>query len=339
MAGSPVAALDCGTNSTRLLVAGADGAELERLLTITRLGQGVDASGRLAPAAIERTVDALRKYREVMDRYRVGSARLVATSAARDAANFAEFSRRAREATGVEPELLSGAEEGALAFRGATAGLASQEEATAGLSNIKGTTGESDTGEKATLVVDIGGGSTELIAGVPGEDPGFVISLDMGCVRITEKFLRHDPPEAAEAEHARAEIASLLDRAQEEAIGTYRSEGFFAHRLVGVAGTVTSLCAMSLSLDDYDPAVVHHALLSRDEVKRLLSELLAETAEQRHHHRGLEAGRADVIAGGALILGTLMDTFGFDALLVSESDILDGLVASQLVTGHEGGGA
>lgn len=310
-----IAALDCGTNSTRLLVTDHDGRSLERLVTITRLGKGVDATGRLDEAAVDRTVDTLRHYRAVMDSYGVSSVRLVATSAARDASNYEMFSNRVREAIGVEPELLSGREEGTLAFLGATAEL---DDGAAG----------PPAGPR--LVVDIGGGSTELIAGIAGRAPEFVVSLDMGCVRITEKFLTSDPPGVRQVEAARSEICSLLGRARTDAAAGYRPDAFEDHGLIGVAGTVTTLCTMSLGLDAYDPEKVHHAILSRDEVSRLFGELVVETADQRRHHRGLEPGRADVIAAGALILLTVMDVLDFSYLLVSESDILDGLVADQL---------
>jgi exopolyphosphatase/guanosine-5'-triphosphate,3'-diphosphate pyrophosphatase len=306
---SPVAALDCGTNSTRLLVVDADGRTLERQVAITRLGKGVDATGRLDPEAIERTAAVLRRYRKLMDERGVGSARLVATSAARDASNFEEFAAAAEAAAGVAVELLSGTEEGRLAFRGATAGLDDSV---------------------PCLVVDIGGGSTELIAGMPGSEPGFVASLDFGCVRLTEKFFAHDPPREVELRAAAEEVRSLVGSARSEASLGYRRDAFAGHLLVGVAGTVTSLSAISLGLESYDPERVHRSQLSFEEVDRISRELAAETADQRRATKGLEPGRADVIAAGSLALRTLMEELDFQYLLVSESDILDGLVASQL---------
>jgi exopolyphosphatase/guanosine-5'-triphosphate,3'-diphosphate pyrophosphatase len=306
-AGAPsraFAAIDCGTNSTRLLVSGADGAPVERLMRITRLGRGVDRDRRLAPAAIERTVAVLRDYRAVMDGHGVEHVRMTATSAARDATNREEFFAAAAEVIGVRPELLSGDEEGRLSFAGATAELARE------------------TGP--WLVVDIGGGSTELIVG-PGADGGpiAVRSLDVGCVRLTERYLTSDPPAPAQVAHTRRQVATLLEQAERDE-PQFRS----GRTLVGLAGTVAALAAIDQGLEGYDRARVHHYLLRRGAVERWLATLAGEPAAARRRRPGMESERADVIVGGTVALAEVMRHFDFDRCLTSEADILDGLVAS-----------
>lgn len=300
-----LAAIDCGTNSTRLLVADPEGRALARLMRITRLGQGIDASGRLEAEGIRRTVAVLEEYRAVMESLGVSAGRAVATSAARDAANGSQFLDAAERACGLRPELLSGEEEGRLAFAGATAEL--------------------DPAGGPYLVLDLGGGSTELIFGPRSIDhePGpVVVSLDVGCVRMTERFLRHDPPLVQELDEARAAVRRLLEeRLDVSALPPVA-------RLVGLAGTVSTLAAMDQGLEHYDRDRIHHYVLTRDAVRGLLSQMAAEDRRSRSRRRGLEEGRADVIVGGALVLATLMQRLGFDACLVSESDILDGIVAA-----------
>src|SRR5665213_763229 len=217
-----VAAIDCGTNSTRLLVADAEGRPLDRLMRITRLGQGVDATGRLAPEAIERCVAVLVEYRQVMDQLGVGRGRLAATSAARDATNGADFLQRAGEATGFLPELLTGIDEGRLSLAGAVADL--------------------DPAEGPFLVLDIGGGSTELVAGKGPHDPELAaVSLQMGCVRVSERFFVDDPPSADELAGARMDVAGQLERAI-----AANPRFTAAHHLVGLAGTVSTLASVHL---------------------------------------------------------------------------------------------
>jgi exopolyphosphatase/guanosine-5'-triphosphate,3'-diphosphate pyrophosphatase len=301
-----LAAVDCGTNSTRLLVAGEDGATLERLMRITRLGQGVDATGRLADEAVARTVEVLREYREVMDRHGVSRVRMTATSAARDASNRDDFFSAAHEAVGVTPELLGGDEEGRLSFRGATAEL--------------------DAGDGPFLVVDIGGGSTEFAVGSPASDgggPEGVLSTDIGCVRLTEKFLHSDPPAPEELSQAFDIVRGHLDDVTRE-IPTVVE----ARRFVGLAGTVTTMAAVEIGLPAYDRDRVHHFVLTRQAAEDVFRTLATETRRQRVHNPGLEEARADVIVGGAVILVGIMRYFDLDECLVSESDILDGLVAS-----------
>ncbi|HET8930191.1 MAG TPA: DUF501 domain-containing protein [Acidimicrobiales bacterium] len=309
----PVAAIDCGTNSTRLLVAerGADGSlvTLDRRMHITRLGQGVDATGRLATEATDRTLGVLAEYRTVIDDVGVTSIRATATSAARDAANRDDFFGPAGALLGVEPELLSGTQEAALSFAGATAEL---------------------TAEPGTyLVVDIGGGSTEFAAGVIDESgtPEIVgaESVDVGCVRITERFLTSDPPTDTELAAATAHC----DRVVAGVLGRIPSARHATH-LVGLAGTVSTLAAIDLGITDYDRDRTHHHVLHADRVGELTSRLLRLRAEQRRSVPGMEPGRVEVISGGLVVLASVLAATGHDRLLVSEADILDGLAASLL---------
>lgn len=295
-----VAAIDCGTNSTRLLVV-ADGKALERRMTITRLGAGVDRSKRLDAAAIERTAAALSEYRDVMDRLGVERFRVAATSAARDAANRAEFFAAALAAVGIEPELLSGDEEGRLSFAGAIAAL--------------------DPDDGPFLVADIGGGSTELIVGTT--EPLAVRSLDIGCVRLTEQWFDQDPPAPEELSAAVSYMRDLLEdyRRQVPAVND-------ARRLVGLAGTVSAMAAIEIGLSAYDRDRIHHFELTKIAAEDVFRTVATESLAERVHNPGLESERADVIVGGAVILVSIMRVLGFSECLVSESDILDGLVMS-----------
>src|SRR3954468_2193927 len=300
------AAIDIGTNSTRLLVAEVDRPDgalvtLDRRMTITRLGRGVDASRRLAPDAVTRTVDALAEYRTAIDAIGgVTQVRATATSAARDATNRDEFFVAAHGALGVTPELLSGQEEARLSFLGATTGLA-------------------DVAPAPYLVVDIGGGSTEFVVGT--DAPEGLISVDIGCVRITEMWLHGDPPTAEELSQAvhvvREHLADVLREVP--AITT-------AKTLVGLAGTVSSVAMIEQGLATYDRDRVHHFRLTKAAAEGGFRTPATEAADDRRHNPGLEPGRVDVIVGGAIILVTVLRTLGFDELLTSESDILDGLV-------------
>ena len=221
---SALAAIDCGTNSTRLLIVD-DGRTVERLMRITRLGQGVDATGRLAPEAIERTTSVLAEYREVMDQHGVERVRMTATSAARDADNREDFFVAAEHAVGVRPELLSGLEEGRLSFAGATAEL--------------------DPADGPFLVVDIGGGSTEFAVGT--EECEGAMSIDIGCVRLTEKFLDHDPPRADELSACLSVVQTYLDDVARDLPAAPAAQTF-----VGLAGTVSTVAAVELGLAEYD---------------------------------------------------------------------------------------
>lgn len=301
MSGLALAAIDCGTNSTRLLVTDAGGKPLLRLARITRLGKGVDASGRLSPEAIGRTLAVLAEYREAMDRLGVGQVRIATTSASRDASNRGDFLGPAEQILGRPLELLSGDEEGRLAFAGATAGL--------------------DLAANPCVMVDIGGGSTEVVLGPPPSG----VSMDVGCVRLSERYLCHDPPLAEELDAAAARVRQALGPVLEGLPGVLG-----APTLVGVAGTITTLAAIDLGVGSYDPNLTHHYLLSMGRVKHLLARLAGADRDARLRIAGLEAARADVIVGGAVVLATLMETLGIGTCLVSESDILDGLVSSLL---------
>ena len=305
----PVAAIDCGTNSTRLLVADGGGRTLDRQMRITRLGEGVDATGVLAPAAIGRTVAVLEDYRRRMDERGVVAGRLVATSAARDAANADEFLAAAEKVTGLRPELLAGEEEGRLSFAGATAHLPADVP--------RG---------RVVLVVDVGGGSTELVVGAPAE-PGRAraVSVDVGCVRVSERFLHHDPPTGDDLAGARDHVTAALEAAR--AVLPDLEPGL---PFVGLAGTVSTLAALEGSVAEYDRDALHHARLGRGAVRRWLEVLASEPAPARLGRPGMVAGREDVIVGGVLVLDCVMDVFGREECLVSEDDILDGLAASQL---------
>jgi len=321
-AGAAVAAIDCGTNSTRLLILGPDDEVLERQMRITRLGEGVDATRRLSEEAIERTVSVLRDYRGLMERHGVRGARLAATSATRDATNSEQFFEAAEAATALRPELLSGDDEARLSFEGATAHLSPRwrEEGT-------------------LLVVDIGGGSTELAVGDVSEpsrnlemearDDVASVSLDMGCVRISERFLAHDPPAAAEMAEARSFIEDALGRARDR-LPPLPKGG----TVVGLAGTVSTVAALEARLEHYDRSAVHGAVLSRTQVHQWLEQLAREDRARRLARPGMARGREDVIVGGVMILDVVMDVFDRERCLVSEDDILDGLAASVRADAH-----
>jgi len=306
-------AIDCGTNSTRLLVVDADGAPLRRLMRITRLGEGVDATGRLDADAIERTLTVLREYKQVIDELAVPRVRMVATSAVRDAANGREFLDAAHDAVGVPAELLSGTEEGTLAYAGASAGLAAS------------------VGDD--VVVDIGGGSTELVVATGASPALGVVSLDIGCVRLTERCLHHDPPLEAEIADAVEVVEGYLSIAL-DAVPALESLAP-GSRLIGLAGTVSTLSMLDHGLAEYSWEGVHHSVLTAAAVDRWCRTLADEPASARAARPGMVAGRQDVIVAGALVLDRVMRRFGFDVCLVSESDILDGLVASMRARGEE----
>lgn len=299
-----VAAIDVGTNSTRLLVAEEQAGgfrSLERRMIITRLGEGVHERRRLAPAALGRTLATIADYAAVCGEYGVAKLRVTGTSAVRDAHNRAEFFEGVRRLTGAEPELLSGEQEARTTFVGAVSDLAETS---------------------PTLVVDIGGGSTELIFGVV--EPERLVSLDIGCVRMLEKHLRSDPPADDELTLLRAEVTEALLRAKGD-LDVPRGT-----RLVGVAGTVTQLATLRAGLDSYDPEITHHAVMTHGDVRRLARRLRTLPYEKRRRVKGLETGRVDVIVPGAEILLCVMETFDTPEVLVSEKDILDGLVLELL---------
>ncbi|TLS40359.1 Ppx/GppA family phosphatase [Streptomyces montanus] len=308
-----VAAIDCGTNSIRLLVADADPAtgelvDLDRRMTIVRLGQGVDRTGRLAPEALERTFTACREYAAAIKEHGAERLRFVATSASRDAENRDEFVRGVLDILGVEPEVISGDQEAEFSFTGATKEL----------------TGRDDLA-KPFLVVDIGGGSTEFVVG--DDHVRAARSVDIGCVRMTERHLMHegtiaDPPTPDQIEAIRADIAAALDLAEETV--PLRE----AHTLVGLAGSVTTVSAIAQNLSEYDPAAIHHSRVPYDKVRDITEHLLASTHAERAAIPAMHPGRVDVIGAGALVLLSIMERIGASEVVVSEHDILDGIAWS-----------
>jgi exopolyphosphatase/guanosine-5'-triphosphate,3'-diphosphate pyrophosphatase len=323
-----VAAIDCGTNSIRLLVAdlpsgGGLLTERVRTMRIVRLGQGVDRTGALDPAAIERTREALEVYVSDIAELGASRVRMVATSATRDASNAADFRSMVVQTLGVEPEVITGEEEARLSFLGATRGLPSSA-------------------EPPYLVVDIGGGSTEFVLGGPEQDEPetspalaggrtFVesamtvthaVSVDIGCVRMTERHLLGDPPAPEQVAAAEADIAAAVDRA----LAVVPAER--ARTLVGLAGSVTTVAALALKVDRYDPEAIHHARISAADVEAVTAQLLGMTHDQRLALAPMHPGRADVIGAGALVLRTIMRKTGAAAVIASEQDILDGIAYS-----------
>ena len=305
-----VAAVDCGTNSIRLLVADLDPdtgtlGEIDRRMEIVRLGEGVDRTGRLAPAALARTFAACDTYADVIRRAGAERVRFVATSASRDVDNRDEFVAGVRDRLGVDPEVVTGDEEAALSFAGATRELLA-----------------TDT-PQPFLVVDIGGGSTELVLG--GTSVEAARSVDVGCVRMTERHLHDDPPGPAQVAAARADVEAAVELAgQTVPLDKTRT-------LVGLAGSVTTVAAMALDLPTYDRDRIHHACLSAADVHRVADALLAMSHDQRAALPFMHPGRVDVIGAGALVLAIVMERVPVDSVLVSEHDILDG-IAWSLVT-------
>ena len=294
-----VAAIDIGTNSVRLLITDGAGKQLAREMQITRLGQGVDETGELMPAAIERTVQVLREYGALIGQHAAQRIRATATSAARDAKNRDLFFDQAEQALGVLPVCIPGEEEALLSFQGATSGLSPAD--------------------GPFLVVDIGGGSTEFVLG--SSVPDSLISVDMGCVRMTERHLRHDPPTPEELAACFADVRRTLEQVK-RTIDVRR-----ARRMIGLAGTITALGYLHKGLKHYDPVQTHHMLLTQADVARMFGQLSTVGVEQRRTLLA-EPKRAEVIVGGAAVLLTLLRELELAELMVSESDILDGLAAS-----------
>ena len=301
-----VAGIDCGTNSIRLLVSDVDSGvpiDVVRRMEIVRLGRGVDRTGRLAPEAIEATRVALADYAAQIRDLGVARTRMVATSATRDAANADEFRSMVEATLGVAPEVVSGEEEAHLSFDGAVRGLPADLPA-------------------PYLVVDIGGGSTEFVLGT--DEPESAVSVDIGCVRMTERHLGGDPPTAEQIEEAERDIAVGVERALAVVPGRR------ARTLVGLAGSVTTVTGLALGLDRYRPEAIHHARVSYDQVAAVTANLLGRTRQQRLALPVMHPGRADVIGAGALVLRVVMERVGIDGVVASEHDILDGICYSLL---------
>jgi exopolyphosphatase/guanosine-5'-triphosphate,3'-diphosphate pyrophosphatase len=300
-----VAAIDCGTNSIRLLVADIDGTsgelvDIARMMRIVRLGQGVDASGRLAEDALARTFAACEAYAAVIARHEVARVRFVATSATRDAENRDDFVAGVRQRLAVEPEVVTGQEEAALSFVGATS--------------------EIEDALPPYLVVDIGGGSTEFVLGT--DAPVAAVSLDIGCVRMTERHLHADPPTEAEVAAATADIDAAVRR------GVGIVPVGVRPTLVGLAGSVTTVAAIALDLPTYDPAQIHRSRVQASAVEEVSGRLLRMTRAERAALPVVHPGRVDVIAAGALVLARIVALSGAPEVVVSEHDILDGIARS-----------
>ncbi len=294
-----VAAIDCGTNAIRLLIADVTGDRLTdvcRRMEIVRLGEGVDRTGMLSPAAIERTRAALAGYAAEIKESKAVRVRMCATSASRDASNARDFRDMVRGVLGVDPEVITGEQEAELSFLGAVKGLAAPG---------------------PYLVFDLGGGSTEFVTGTDSVDRA--ISVDIGCVRMTERHLHGDPPTARELAEAERDVTAAVDRALAAVPGRE------ARTLVGLAGTVTTVAALAHELSEYDSTRIHHSEISRDEVARVTGELLGMTVGQRRALPVMHPGRADVIGAGALIMRIVMERSGHDTVIASEHDILDGI--------------
>ena len=297
-----IAIIDIGSNSTRLLVADREGdriaKELERRSQVTRLGAGVDANGRLRADAMERVYTTLDEYKGAIERHGATKQIAIFTSAVRDAENGDEFAQTVARRYALEPHVLAGDEEARLTFLGATS--------------------ERDPADHApTLVVDVGGGSTELVVGA-GREAGFHVSTQAGVVRQTERHIKHDPPSPNELEQLADDVREIIaDATSPEA------RGIVEHG-IAVAGTATSLAAIAQRLEPYDPEKVHGFVISKDEAARILSKLARIPLEQRRQTRGLHPDRAPTIIAGVIILREVMKLFELDAIEVSEHDILRG---------------
>ncbi|KZM36386.1 Ppx/GppA phosphatase family protein [Oerskovia enterophila] len=315
MTSSRVAAIDCGTNSIRLLVADVDSTtgvltELDRRMEVVRLGQGVDRTGRLAPEALARTLDQAAEYAAVIEELGATRTRFVATSATRDAENRGEFVEGVLARLGVEPEVVSGNEEAELSFRGATGVVAAHHEG-------------------PFVVVDLGGGSTEIVLGTDAPEAAW--SMDVGCVRLTERHLRSDPPTAEEIAAARADVRAALDVAtQTVPLGK-------AATLVGLAGSVTTVTAHALGLERYDRDRIDGAVLTVEQTLTACEDLLGRTRAEREALGFMHPGRIDVIGAGALVWAEVVRRVRDDvaaaggeltSVVTSEHDILDGIALS-----------
>src|SRR5947209_2904207 len=296
-----IAVIDLGTNSTRLLVADVEGGQvrnLERRSIVTRLGDGVDANGALKPESMERVYEIVERYHRLIDRHGAEAIEAVATSAVRDAANRDEFLLGLRERFGVEARLLSGDEEARLTFLGATSRRA---------------------GDEPTLVVDVGGGSTEFVVGIPGRDPDFHVSTQAGAVRQSERHLHGDPPSASELDELRRDVRQIIEGAVPSRVRARVTTG------VAVAGTPTSLAAIDQGLEPYDPAKVDGYPLRLDAAERMFKALAGVPLAERCQVPGLHPDRAPTIVAGAAILVAAMVAFGLDRTETSEADILHGV--------------
>ena len=299
-----VAAIDCGTNSIRLLIADVDNGKLTdvvRTMVIVRLGEGVDQTGQFSQAALQRTFAATDTYAELIAQHKPTRVRFVATSASRDVSNRNEFVSGIKARLGIEPDVISGDEEAALSFLGATADLIN----------------EVNPPTAPFLVVDIGGGSTEFVLGAT--KPTAAISTNVGCVRMTERHLISDPPTAAQIASATLDIDAAIDSAY-QAVPVAQAQS-----LIGLAGSVTTVAALALNLSEYDSTQIHGSRITAAAVHRVTQELLTMTRADRAQLGPMHEGRIDVIGAGALVLDRIMARTGMAEVVVSERDILDGI--------------
>jgi exopolyphosphatase / guanosine-5'-triphosphate,3'-diphosphate pyrophosphatase len=303
----PRAAVDVGTNSVRLLVVDAAGVRILREMTVTRLGQGVDRTGRLDPTALQRTLETIAGYRAVWTDHGVTDrVRIAATSAVRDAADRDAFFAGVRAVAGADAEVVTGEEEAALAFAGASGAV----DAAA-----------------PTAVVDVGGGSTEVVVGDADGDVVGSVSVQLGCVRLTERHLHDDPPTPAQVAAARVTIEELLDEA-DRALATQGAALRDVAAVIGVAGTATTIGALHLGLEAYREEAIHGCRVPAEALHELTERLVTSSAADRAALGPVQPGREDVLHGGALVLDALVRRSGLAELVVSEADGLDGLAAS-----------
>ncbi|MEO6956109.1 MAG: Ppx/GppA phosphatase family protein [Antricoccus sp.] len=297
-----LAAIDCGTNTIRLLIADvADQkiTEVCRSMYTNRLGQGLGATGQISAESLQRTRSALIEFRAAIDEFGPQAVRMVATSASRDASNRSDFVRLAEQIVGVAPEVITGDQEAALSFAGATSGLGDAV---------------------CRLVIDIGGGSTEFVIGDTVVRSSR--STDVGCVRLTEQYFKNDPPTPDQLAHARAAVTAAIAQA--------RSQVDFdsALEVVGVAGTITTMTAIALGIETYDSKAIHRSTIKASEIRDIASKLTTLGHDERAAIPTMHPGRVDVIAAGAVILEAVVTELGIDSVIASETDILHGIVLS-----------
>ena len=309
MTAPPIAVVDIGTNSTRLLVARVEDGrvdELDRESKVTRLGQDVDSTGRLADEAVERVFAVLEDYKRVIEEHDAARTVALATSAVRDSENGDRFRDDVHDRFGFGLRTISGDEEARLTFLGATSAR--------------------DDREESTLVIDIGGGSTELVTGRPGADPDFHVSTQAGSVRQTERHLHDDPPAPGQTEALGREVRAIVEDAVPADVRDSVTHG------IAVAGTATQLAAIDLGLAERGPGRVHGHVMKRESVRRMLEQLASVPLEERRRTRGLDPDRAPTIVAGAAILVEVMESFGLAEVEASERDILHGAALSAAAT-------
>jgi exopolyphosphatase/guanosine-5'-triphosphate,3'-diphosphate pyrophosphatase len=303
-----VAAIDCGTNSIRLLISDIEtstntATDVCREMRIVRLGEGVDKTNAFSPRALERTFKAIDEYEEILLKHKVENLRFVATSATRDAQNKAMFIKGVIDRLRIVPEVIAGTEEAALSFDGATRSLRQKHKA-------------------PFLIIDLGGGSTELVIG--DQEPTGAYSMDVGCVRMTERHTPGGNPTKTQEEAIRTDVRNALKEAAKKV------DWQKAQTIVGVAGTVTTVAAHILKLKTYDPEVLHGASISAQQISQTAQDFISLTPSQRAALPYMHEGRIEVITAGSIVLDEVMKAIGAQTLIASERDILDGVAWSQV---------